>query len=193
MRISVPSDHAGNPFAYVMSHYAQNLAKAATDFSQAAFLHSKLSFREFEGARLRTAQINGCLTCQGFRPAQELTGYLEYGGHSAVTSVATNGAAPDESYYQAVSEWRSSPVFSTRERLAIEFAERIGLDPQGIAEDEEFWRGAKQSFNDEDLVDLSCCVAGWMGLGRLTHALGLDGACSFTPPAAAPMPRAAVA
>jgi len=193
MRISVPSEHAGNPFAYVMSHYARDLAKAATDFSQAAFLHSKLSFREFEGARLRTAQINGCLTCQGFRPAQELTGYLEYGGNSAAKSVATNGAAPDESYYQAVGEWRSSPVFSARERLAIEYAERIGLDPQGIAEDDEFWQRAKQSFSDEDLVDLSCCVAGWMGLGRLTHALGLDGACSFTPSAAVRAPRAAVA
>lgn len=181
MRVAVPSDQAGNAFGYVMTHFAPQLTKAATNFSQAAFLHSKLSFREFEGARFRTAQINGCLTCQGFRPAQDLADYLEYGGNSAVDSVATRGTAPEESYYQAVSEWRSSRVFSDRERIAIEYAERIGVDPHGIATDERFWRLARDHFSDEELVDLSCCIAGWLGLGRLTHALGLDGACSFAP------------
>jgi alkylhydroperoxidase family enzyme len=179
MRITVPDEQAGNAFGYVMTHYSRQLTKAATDFSQAAFMHSKLSFREFEGARLRIALINGCLTCQGFRPAQQLTGYLESGGNAARDTVASRGAAPEEAYYRAVPQWSEAGIFTVRERLAIEYAERVGLDPHGIAEDEAFWKRFKQHFSDDEIVDLSCCIAGWLGLGRLTHTLGLDGACSF--------------
>ena len=185
MRIDVPDDQSDNAFGYVMSHYALPLAKAATDFSQAAFINSKLSFREFEGARARVAQVNGCLTCQSFRPAADLSAYLASGGKAAENSIAGRGDAPQESFYRAVTEWSDSPVFSVRERLAIEYAEWIALDPHGIALDEEFWARMKPEFSDEELVDLSCCIAGWLGLGRLTHALGLDGACSIDSPPAA--------
>lgn len=177
MRVFVPENQMGNANGYVMANYARNLTKAAVAFSQAAFMHSQLSFREFEGARTRIALINGCLTCQGFRPARELGDYLEYGGNGTASSVANNGPAPDEAFYEAVPGWRESSIFSDRERLAIEYAERVALDPHGVVNDEPLWSRMKLAFTDDEIVDFNCCIAGWLGLGRLTHTLGLDGFC----------------
>ncbi|MET0657849.1 MAG: hypothetical protein ABW110_06795 [Steroidobacteraceae bacterium] len=67
--------------------------------------------------------------------------------------------------------------------MAIRYAEGLGMDPHGIAQDEEFWRHMKAAFSDGEIVDLSYCIAAWMGLGRVTHALGMDGVCSFRNPA----------
>jgi hypothetical protein len=39
----------------------------------------------------------------------------------------------------------------------------------------------KAAFSDEEIVDLSYCIAGWMGLGRVGHALGTDRVCAFVP------------
>jgi alkylhydroperoxidase family enzyme len=50
--------------------------------------------------------------------------------------LAFRGEAPDEASYAAVIDWRTSNMFSYRERLAIEFAERLSLEPQGFARDE---------------------------------------------------------
>lgn len=38
--------------------------RSAADFSKAVYTKSKLSLPEFEAARARTAEINGCLVCQ---------------------------------------------------------------------------------------------------------------------------------
>ena len=67
---------------------------------------------------------------------------------------------------------RTSPLYSARERIAIEYAEGMGTDPQGIAQDEDFWRRCKAAFSDREIVDLSFCIACWMGLGRIGHVLG---------------------
>lgn len=179
MRVAVESNSYSNAFEYVMANYAAGIAPAATAFSQAGFLNSKLSFREFEAGRTRIAQINGCLTCQGFRPAQMLGDYLEHGGNSeSGSSVVTRGPAPDEEFYESVADWQASPLFSKRERLVIEYADKFANDPQGLAYDDDFWTRFRDDFSDEETVDLSLCMAGWLGLGRVTHALGLDGACA---------------
>ncbi len=36
----------------------------------------------------------------------------------------------------------------------------------------------KSAFSDDEIVDLSYCIAGWMGMGRVTHALGFDAVCA---------------
>jgi alkylhydroperoxidase family enzyme len=61
--------------------------------------------------------------------------------------------------------------------LAIDFAHKLDLDPQGLAADVEFWRSFKAVFSEEEIVELGHCIACWMGLGRVIHALGLDTVC----------------
>jgi alkylhydroperoxidase family enzyme len=98
-------------------------------------------------------------------------------------SVYTHGAAPDEAFYDAIADGRDHAGFSERERLAIVYAEGMGLTPHEIAEDEDFWSRAKAVFSDNEIVDLTYSIAAWMGTGRALHALGLDSVCSFAPSA----------
>src|SRR5260221_7092874 len=100
-----------------------------------------------EGARYRTAQINGCSMCAEHR-AYTYDTHLPGSPVPLERPMHTRGQLPDEAYYQAVAEWRSSPVFSPRERLAIDFAERMGLDPQGFKADEEFWARLHAHYSD---------------------------------------------
>jgi alkylhydroperoxidase family enzyme len=55
----------------------------------------------------------------------------------------------------------------------------MGLDPQGLAQDEGFWARFKAAFSDDEIVDLSFCVAAWIGFGRVAHALGIDTVCAI--------------
>lgn len=177
MRVHVPSDEADTPRAYVGRTYACEITGAAGAFAQSTYQHTKLSLREFEAARARTAEINGCQLCQSWRSAHDVPAFLTAMGGAPQSSVASHGPAPDEAYYLAVTDWRTSPIYSERERLAIEYAERFGTGPQSLAMDDEFWTRFKGAFSDDEIVDLSYCVASWTGLGRVSHVLGLDDAC----------------
>jgi hypothetical protein len=181
MRIELPERHQANPLPHLAENYAAQIVSAGVAFSKAGYQHSKLSLREFEGARARTAEINGCQVCRTFRADRDLPGYFAVFGGNVDQSVAANGAAPNEAFYLNLARWRDFPEYSERERVAIAFAEGLGLDPHGIATDEAFWARAKAVFSDEEIVDLAYCTACWMGLGRVTHALGMDNVCSFVP------------
>jgi hypothetical protein len=50
----------------------------------------------------------------------------------------------------------------------------MGENPHGIAQAEDFWVRLKAAFSDNEIVDLSYCLAAWIGLGRATHVLGMD-------------------
>ena len=93
--------------------------------------------------------------------------------------MAQHGPAPDEAFYAQVSAWPNTTALSEREQLAIEYAQKMGTDPQALAQDETLWQRIKAHFSDEEIVDLTFCIAGWMGLGRATHVLGLDAVCSI--------------
>lgn len=181
MRIDLPESQRDNPVANLSQNYSASIVNAAFEFSAVTYQDSKLNLREFEGARARTAEINGCQICQGWRSARDLPGYFSAFGGKYETSVAANGTPPDEAYYNAVSDWRTSPLYSTRERLAIEYAEGLGLDPKGIAQNDDFWNRMRAAYSNDEIVDLSYCIACWMGLGRVVHVLGLDAACSIRP------------
>jgi alkylhydroperoxidase family enzyme len=185
-RIDIPLAYADDPHGYAARHHAREIMAAAGDFSMAVYRHSGLSLREFEGARTRIAGINGCLICQRFRAARDAATMFAANGMRPTRDVTDNGPAPDESFYDAVPDWRTAPVFSDRERLAIEFAERFAEEPKALASDEDFWRRAHASFDDGELVDLAHCVAAWIGLGRVAHVLGFDSACSAASDAVVP-------
>jgi alkylhydroperoxidase family enzyme len=69
------------------------------------------------------------------------------------------------------------PEYSEPERLAIEYAERFALDHLNI--DDAFFVRLHEHFSDADILDLTICIADYMGFGRLTQVLKLDQACSL--------------
>lgn len=179
MRVFMPTEHQSDPSAHLLEDYPSKIIEAGIAYSLAAYQYSTLTLREFEGARARTAEINGCLLCQKFRAAQDLQGYINAVGGSVEKSILANGPAPNEPFYQHVSDWQQYANYSDRERLAIALAEGMGLNPQGIAVDEPFWAKAKKAFTDKEIIDLTYSISAWMGLGRAGHVLGMDGVCSW--------------
>jgi alkylhydroperoxidase family enzyme len=155
-----------------LSPYAPGLIAAAGNFAAAAYIHSKLPLRLFEAARTATAVINGCTVCMNWRAARDVQ-YLGLAG-----GVTALGPEPDEAFYQAVLAGDYSKL-TAKERLGVEFVQRTGEDPKGLAEDDAFWARMRKEFTDAEIVDLAYCNAAWMGLGRLTHVLGVDVACAI--------------
>lgn len=178
MRITPPPG-SDVPTGLAGTALAPEIGLAAMEFSRATYSTSRLSLREFEAARMVTAHINGCNLCQNWRSAADLPIYLEALGADGSRSVANNGPAPDDAFYHATADWRGSELFSVRERLAMEMAEGMGNAPREIARDEDFWARAHAAFSDAEIADLAYCIACWMGLGRMTHVLGLDAVCGL--------------
>ena len=193
MRIHLPPEHQDRPLEHIAEHYAPQITGSAAVFGTSPYQFSKLSLRELEGARYRTALINGCSTCQHFRGGRDFPGMFQAFDGDLDNSVYTHGPAPDEEFYANVENWRDYPGFSERERLAIRYAEGMGLAPQEIAQDEEFWSRAKAVFSDDEIVDMTYSIGAWMANGRALHVLGADAVCSYAPPEAAQPPASASA
>lgn len=123
--------------------------------------------REFEAARIRVALINGCSVCMSFRrgrdPSMPLADLPE--------------DLPGDDFYEEILNWRTATLFSDRERLAIEFAERFALDHLSLDHDEDFWKRMHDQFSDREIVELSLAIGHFIGVGRTIHVLGLDSAC----------------
>lgn len=77
-----------------------------------------------------------------------------------------------EEVYAHVSAYRDRADYSEREKLAIEYAERFALEHLSL--DDAFFARLRARFTDEELLDLSICVATFLALGRLTKVLRLD-------------------
>ena len=154
MIIDLPEDK--DPIMYVWGEMVPGIGVAASKFSMAVYEHATLGLREFEAARLRIAQINGCLFCQDWRTERD-------------------GVQVEEAFAEAVTEWRTSAALDERTRLAAEYAERYALDHHGL--DSEFWDRMKRCYTDREIVELSMCLGSWLAFGRLNHVLGLDAAC----------------
>ena len=154
MIVDLPEDK--DPILYVWGEMVPGIGVPASKFSMAVYEHSTLGLREFEAARLRIAQINGCLFCQDWRTERD-------------------GAKVEETFAEAVTDWRITPDFDERTRLAAEYAERYALDHHGL--DDEFWTRMKAHYSDAEVVELSMCLGSWLSFGRLNRVLGLDTAC----------------
>lgn len=181
MQLEIPDAHGTQP-AGALVHYAPELAAAMFSFGKAPYSYSRLSLREFEAARIRTAEINGCMICRGFRADRDLEAFLGSSDDAEGPALLSRGPAPDEALYANILEWRSATNYSERERIAIELAERLGLEPGQLAYDEAFWTRAKAQFSDAEIADLTISIGAWIAGGRVLHALGLDLVCSTAPP-----------
>lgn len=173
----------GRQDAVIPHGYRPRMAAAMEQLSQAVYQETTLSFREAEGARMRIAHINGCLMCQGYRIAEDLQEALQKMNSDEAPNVSEDrGEAPTEEYYKAVAgDWRSSDMFSPRERLAIDYAERIALEPSPLPYDDAFWDELHAHFDEGEIADLTFSINTWIATGRIVHVLGLDGACAIHP------------
>ena len=77
------------PIGYVWGEMVPGIGPAAAKFSMAVYEHTTLGLREFEAARLRIAQINGCLFCLDWRTERD-------------------GAKVEDGFDAAVAEWRTA-------------------------------------------------------------------------------------
>jgi len=184
-RVHIPDHVTEFPAMYVFRTYAPEIGAAAMNFSWTAYDNTCLTLREMEAARVRTAQINGCMVCQRTRALFDFDTHLPSNSAPFQRPMSARGPAGDDEFYASVAEWRNAKVFSARESLAIEFAERVGEQPHGLPGDDAFWARMRAHFDDREVVDLSLNIASWIGIGRVMHALQLDTVCLPTARAAA--------
>jgi alkylhydroperoxidase family enzyme len=154
MNIDIPEGK--DAIGYVWGEMVPGIGTAAANFSLSVYQHTTLGLREFEAARLRTAQINGCLFCLDWRTERD-------------------GQKVEEDFADAVTHWRTTELFDDRTRLAAEYAERYALDHHGL--DDEFWDRMKAQYSQAEIVELSMSIGSWLAFGRLNHVLGIDAVC----------------
>ncbi|MCB0897189.1 MAG: carboxymuconolactone decarboxylase family protein [Nocardioidaceae bacterium] len=145
-----------DPLMHVWGGMVPHIGVAASRYSMSVYEHTTLGLREFEAARLRIAQVNGCLFCQDWRTERD-------------------GVTVEDGFAESVTHWRTTRAFDERTRLAAEYAERYALDHEGL--DPGFWCRMKAEYTDREIVELTMCLGAWLAFGRLNHVLGLDAEC----------------
>jgi len=154
-RLDVP-DGPGGEAAMIWTLRPQ-LGAMVERMIHGAYQESILPADERELARMRIAQINDCVACSDFR----------------APSVLDAGIAPE--LYANVADYATYPGYTPRQRLAIEYAERFATDHASI--DDGFFGLLREVFSDEELLDLTLCIAVFLGLGRSLTVLGVDQSC----------------
>ncbi|ROO82980.1 AhpD family alkylhydroperoxidase [Actinocorallia herbida] len=154
MNIDIPEGK--DPILYVWGELVPGIGAAASAFSLSVYEHTTLGLREFEAARLRVAQINGCVFCLDWRTERD-------------------GEKVEDAFLDEVANWRTAKGFDDRTRLAAEYAERYCTDHHGL--DEEFWARMSAHYSQVEVVELSMSIGSWLAFGRLNHVLGLDAMC----------------
>src|SRR5712691_9530867 len=119
-----------------------------------AYQRSILPAAEREVARMRVAQLNACGACATFRAPSVLA------------------AGVTEEVYDHLDEYRTYPGYTVRQRLAIEYAERFVTDHRAI--DDDLFARLRVEFTDAEVLDLTLCLAVYLGLGRSLEVLGID-------------------
>jgi len=151
-RIAVPAGEGGD--AVQVWNLRPEMGRAVNRLVDAAYNKSILPVRVREAARMRIAQLNDCPVCLAFRAA----------------SVKEQGVTED--FYRHVGDHDTVDAFSRQEQLAIEYAERFALDHLGI--DDAFFARLAECFTDAEILDLTICLAAFLGLGRMLRSLGID-------------------
>ncbi|MEU8800240.1 carboxymuconolactone decarboxylase family protein [Spirillospora sp. NPDC048819] len=159
MNLDIPDGK--DPIQYAWGEMVPGIGPAAANLSLAVYEHTTLGLREFEAARLRIAQINGCVFCLDWRTERD-------------------GQKVEDEFADAVTEWRTTTAFDDRTRLAAEYAERYALDHHSL--DDEFWDRMTAHYTQREIVELSMSIGSWLAFGRLNHVLGLDTMCMLPRP-----------
>ena len=150
-RIAIPPGEGGD--AVQVWSLRPEMGRAVNRLVDAAYNRSILPVRVREAARMRIAQLNECPVCLSFR----------------AESVKAQGLT--EEFYRHVGD-HTTDRYSPEEQLAIEYAERFALDHTGI--DDAFFARLAERFTDAEILDLTICLAAFLGLGRMLRTLGID-------------------
>jgi AhpD family alkylhydroperoxidase len=156
-RIDVPEGPGGE--AAMIWTLRPPLGDMVERMIRGAYQQSILPPEERELARMRIAQINDCVACSDFR----------------APSVLEAGVAPE--MYANVANYATYPGYTPRQRLAIEYAERFADDHESI--DDAFVEQLRELFTDPEILDLTLCLAVFLGLGRSLTVLGVDQSCAI--------------
>jgi AhpD family alkylhydroperoxidase len=89
--------------------------------------------------KLRASQINGCAYCVDMHVKE-----------------ARHDGEPEQRIH-LISAWRESPLYSERERAALEWTEALTLLPSSRADD-AFYTPLKTHFTDEEIVQLTVAI-----------------------------------
>src|ERR1700722_11806533 len=130
------------------------MGAAVNRLVDAAYNKSILPVRVREAARMRIAQLNDCTVCQAFR----------------ADSVKAQGLTEDF-YCHVGAHDEAASSFSEQERLAMKYAEPFAMVPLSI--DDEFMERMRGEFPAPEILDLTICLAAFLGLGRTLRALGI--------------------
>jgi AhpD family alkylhydroperoxidase len=148
-RIDIPDGPGGE--STMVWTLRPEMAGMVSKMITTAYGSSKLPATEREVARMRIAQLNACGACATFRAP------------SAVEAGVT------EEMYEHLDEWRTFPKYTDRQRLAIEYAEQFAVDHRAI--DDELFGRLRDHFADDEILDLTLCLAVYLGLGRTLEVL----------------------
>jgi AhpD family alkylhydroperoxidase len=135
-----------------------------------AFLvHSGLEGNLLELVSIRASEINGCAWCLDFH-----------------TKRARHNGETEQRIY-LLSGWRDAPVYSPRERLALEWAEALTLIA-GNAIPDDLYQRAREQFSEAELANLTIAVGITNVWNRINVAFHTD---LSSVPQFAPEPAAA--
>ena len=109
---------------------------------------SKLEPALLQLVKMRSSQINGCAFCIDMH------------------SKDARAEGETEQRLYALSAWRETPFFTDRERAALELTEAITLVSEDHVPD-AVYEWAKQSFSEEELVNLTLAIITINGWNRL--------------------------
>ena len=72
----------------------------------------------------------------------------------------------------ALADFVHAPQFSVREKLALQFAERMALNHHSI--DDDFFRSLRREFTAAEILELGMLTGLFLGYGRLLSILDLE-------------------
>ena len=142
------------PLQVMAHHRPLMLGVSALALADERFSHSTEEGLKHLG-RLRAAQLVGCEWC------------LDFGSYLAQRA----GMEPEK--LQALASWRESPLFDSRERLVLEYAEAITRTPVEVSD--ELFARLREQFDEPQLVELTMVVALENLYTRFNWAMGIQG------------------
>ena len=112
---------------------------------------SGLDHRLLELVKMRTSQLNGCAYCIDMH------------------SKDARAAGETEQRLYLLDAWRETPLYTERERAALEWTEAVTRVADGHVPDEVF-ASARDHFSEEELVNLTIAIIATNGWNRLNIA-----------------------
>ncbi len=156
-RITLPE--GDTPESHRLMSLQPAMGRAMSLLSDAVYQKSGLNVRIREAIRMRVALLNQCQICLRYRFPEIIE------------------AGVDETFYAEIERWQESTVFSSEEKLAIEYAERFIDDHLAI--DDGFFDALKSEFSDVAIYEMTTTIAALLANGRILQVLQVEQVCAI--------------